>query len=1133
MTSVQLIRQSLSFHRRIHFAVACGVATATAILAGALLVGDSVRGSLRHLTLDRLGSIEEVLVVDRFFREALAEELAQQEEVKTHYPHILPAILLSGTVEKPDSQSPTRASQVTLLGTSPRFWELGDGGPTSPLELDEVALNEPLAEELGVEIGEEILVRVPLLTQIPGDSPLGRKTENVQSRRFRVASILPATGLGRFGLRPNQQLPRNAFFHLPDLQQVIDKAGKANALLASTAIDSTTVPSPEERILPQALQPTLEDYGLLVRAGQEGQVQITSERMLFDSRSEQEVFQATKTWQPFTVLTYLANAIEAGGREIPYSTVVAVDFERASQGANFVSIDGAPLTPLEKDQIVLNAWAAEDLGVKPGDSISLKYFPPESTHGEVQEITSPITFRLKAIAAMEGLAADPSWTPEVPGVTDQASIDDWDPPFPFDYARVRGKDEQYWDEYRATPKAFVSLETGRQLWGSRFGQTTAIRFDGTQGLTPETLSGQISLSPQPLGFTFQPVKQQGLQAAAGTTPFNVLFLGFSFFIIAAALMLVVLLFRLGAEQRSSQMGLLAAIGWGPRQVCRLLLTEGLIVAGLGALFGVLAGVGYAWLMLAGLRTWWVDAVSTPFLHLYVTPVSLAGGWLLGVFASILAMRLSLVSLQRLSVRELLRGASRFSSVRSPQGSCLARLAAAVLAILAVAGGFFASRLGGEARTGMFFGSGASLLAAGLLYYWGRLRDSIREILASSSVLPLWRLARQNAARNPLRSLLTVGAVASACFLIIAISAFHLDPTEEGVGGYTLVAESDQPIFANLNSADGRAELSFDRRSEQQMADVRVMPFRLQPGDDASCLNLYQPTQPTLLGVTPAFVEAESDSRFGWGATAASTAAESANPWLLLDQELPPAEDGAPVIPMILDANTAQYSLHLWGGVGDTFEIRDEYGEPLRLQVVGLLKNSIFQGRLLVGEGDLEKYFPSVSGYRFFLARTPTEQTQAVLETLESRLGDYGFDAESAAARLRGFLAVQNTYLQTFQSLGALGLLLGTFGVAAVQLRSIFERRGELALMRAAGFRRRRLATMVLLENLALLGGGLLVGTAAAVLAILPHITSGVAELPWLWFTGTLLAIVLVGLAVGLVAVRAILAVPLLPALRAE
>src|SRR5690606_20869754 len=102
----------------------------------------------------------------------------------------------------------------------------------------------------------------------------------------------------------------------------------------------------------------------------------------------------------------------------------------------------------------------------------------------------------------------------------------------------------------------------------------------------------------------------------------------------------------------------------------------------------------------------------------------------------------------------------------------------------------------------------------------------------------------------------------------------------------------------------------------------------------------------------------------------------------------------------------------------------------------------------------------------------------------------------AREQLAGYLAVQNTYLSTFQTIGLLGLLLGTIGLAIVQLRSVLERRSELALMRAAGFRRRRLVRMVLWENSVLLLGGLGVGSVAAAVATLPQWARYDAEVPW-------------------------------------
>lgn len=140
---------------------------------------------------------------------------------------------------------------------------------------------------------------------------------------------------------------------------------------------------------------------------------------------------------------------------------------------------------------------------------------------------------------------------------------------------------------------------------------------------------------------------------------------------------------------------------------------------------------------------------------------------------------------------------------------------------------------------------------------------------------------------------------------------------------------------------------------------------------------------------------------------------------------------------------------------------------------------------------------------------------------------------STQSLLESLLAVQNTYISAFQSLGALGLLLGTFGLATVQLRSILERRKELALMRAAGFGVGRLAKMVLWENLVLLLSGLATGVLAAAFAVVPH----------MFFTqaaplGSDLAIMIgiiifVGMVAGLVAVRATLQAPLISSLRGD
>ena len=161
----------------------------------------------------------------------------------------------------------------------------------------------------------------------------------------------------------------------------------------------------------------------------------------------------------------------------------------------------------------------------------------------------------------------------------------WSAPFPVDLSRVRPKDEDYWDAFGAAPKAFVSRATGRRLWGSRFGEMTSLRIAAVPGRELASAAADFErhllgkINAARVGMVFQPVKAQGLRAGAGATQdFSMLFIGFSMFLIVSAALLVGLLFRLGVEQRTQEMGLLLATGFTVAAVRRRLLGEGAVLA---------------------------------------------------------------------------------------------------------------------------------------------------------------------------------------------------------------------------------------------------------------------------------------------------------------------------------------------------------------------------------------------------------------------------------------------------------------------------------------------------------------------------------------------------------------------------
>ena len=127
--------------------------------------------------------------------------------------------------------------------------------------------------------------------------------------------------------------------------------------------------------------------------------------------------------------------------------------------------------------------------------------------------------------------------------------------------------------------------------------------------------------------------------------------------------------------------------------------------------------------------------------------------------------------------------------------------------------------------------------------------------------------------------------------------------------------------------------------------------------------------------------------------------------------------------------------------------------------------------------------------------------------------------------------MENTFLMTFQALGLLGLVLGTIGLGTVLLRNVLERRRELALLQAAGYRRRHLMVMVAAESVFLLVCGLTLGAACAALAIAPAYVERGQPFPLLTTTGLLAIVLGGGLLSTLAATRAVARLPLLEALK--
>jgi hypothetical protein len=387
------------------------------------------------------------------------------------------------------------------------------------------------------------------------------------------------------------------------------------------------------------------------------------------------------------------------------------------------------------------------------------------------------------------------------------------------------------------------------------------------------------------------------------------------------------------------------------------------------------------------------------------------------------------------------------------------------------------------------------------------------------------LGLKNTTRRAGRSLAVAGLLACGIFLVIAISANRHNPLAEahnrdsGTGGFALYGESAIGILHDLNSKSARQSLSLDN---SMINGSEFVQLRVHDGDDASCLNLNRAQRPRLLGVQPYQLQI----RGAFGFTDVIEDAEKENAWNLLERDL-----GTNVIPAVGDYATVYWALGK--SVGDELEYTDEKGQEFKLHIVGMLKNSILQGSLLISEDNFIKLFPSEDGYRVLLIDASQQMIKKVAENLSTSLRNYGLTLTPTTERLAAFSAVESTYLSIFQLLGGLGLILGSVGLGLVVLRNVLERRGELAMLRAVGFNKIVLKKMVFHEHCGIMLYGLICGIIAALVAVSPALKSPGVQVPYLSLSLTILAIVISGVVWIWISTALALSGEMLDALRNE
>ena len=1069
-----IVLQSIRFYRKPLIFQVLIIALLSAVITGSLLTGTSVEASLQQSAGERLGNTGFMISSGvRYFDSSVAERMKDNTGINS-----VGILEKSGYCQGLTSQR--GAYNVHIFGVKNDFFKF-HGNDSVIIKQGEVVINKKLADYLDLRRGDDLIIQFEAISDIPADAPFAPHEKSDYSVVMKVGSIIDPGRTGNFSLSISQIVPMNIFINLSEIAGNERNTTKVNRLLIEKQNDLSL--NSISRSFKQILLP--EDIGLRIRQVKKtGQIEITSDRVFIDDFVIKEISLAIPSSAP--VITYLGNRFKSDEKVTPYSFIAGLPSSVY------------PEIPDGKG-IIINKWLAEDLNVVAGDSIQIYWYSPDVLN---KLIESSSWFRIKQIVKSDGIWSDSLLMPDFPGISGSESCSDWDAGVPIKMNEIRRKDEDYWNKYRGTPKAFINYETAKKMWGNNFGPATSIRFpeDITEKYIKTKLQG--NLDPEKSGFTVNDLSGSYFKAANESVDFGTLFLSLGFFLILSSVVLLSFSVSSYFESKRRQISTLFALGFKSRWIQKILFIESgaMVLAGsfLGALLGYLVNI----VITGALNSVWKGATQTETLGTFFSLITVLTGFLITVILMMLFMFLKVNSYLKMLNR---KGKKLLVNIHKRRNIYFLLVSSFIAFTL-----FAFSIILKDLKVSFYFGTGTFLLITMVLLW--------RQYLIGWSDHKKYDLKNTNGLSYlyysfyPSHAVTPVLFIASGIFAVFIAGANKMNYNEnnimrsDGTGGYLLWCENTIPVKEDLNSPAGRKALGLDT---EQLAKMSFVQMKRSSGDDASCLNLNHVTSPSLLGLDPTdFIEKGS---FSFSRSLKVNGIR--NPWQFLN-----IASEKNTIYGIGDQTVLEWGLKLQPG--DSLIMRAENGQPLYIIIAAGLKSSVFQGHVLIGLKNFRKYYPSVSGSSVLLIDGDKLQTNSYKNILDERLSSYGINTEKTTERLKSFNEVTNTYLSVFGVFGALGMIIGIAGLGFVLLRNYGQRKGEFAIMLAIGFSMRMIRKMILTEQIKILFAGVFSGLISAIVATFPSI-KGSPDIPWVFLFVMVFSITTTGLFALLLSVRAV------------
>jgi ABC-type lipoprotein release transport system permease subunit len=1029
--------------------VSIGRALPVSLLVGIILaslsVGDGLNSMVVTNTERNLSEVDIVIEAPG----SVPEDILREDGDMIR--DLAPIIILNGGARSGNKAS----SEIRVIGFDERLLDLGSMTDLNGKVIGEipsgsgVIVNRKASEILGLNTGEWLLVTLDPHDRseeiLPGMTDQGSVRMNLT-----VSTIVEDKGIGRYREDALDRIIPTCFMDLSMIRERLGIEGVNRFLLKTDREKEEIKVSLEEGL-------TLEDAGFtVVEASSAGGELIRSDQFLFDARDLDPDNESVQTF------SYFVDSISSGESNISYSVV---------SGMEDLNVPGSGL--LRSGEAIINNWTAEQLGLEKGDTITMDFRSADISGKLSQDRRS---FSVAEIVNITGQYAERELLPPIEGITDEESCSSWDPGFDIDLDSIRESDLGYWEEFKTTPKVFITLGDAREMWSTPWGDTTSLWIKDPEN---SVLGDEIPISV--LEISIIPVRENALSSSRALSIFPGMFMTFGTAVMASTGLVLLAVIKELSLRRSREWGIMRSLGAGRIKVALFGIYENLRSLIWGSLFGVLLGAVFSYIVNLSLSSIWSDTVEGSEVPLRLTVPSIT-------VAISSAMIISTLLVAFLVIREVRKvpvantrgeepGLRASSSRMIPlvTGSLLLLMGVVIL-FLAIEGGGTFEVAGPFVIGSMLTGSGSALLLAGIVSNTHDLSD--RFLIVTSSL-----------SRRPGQT--RTGITFMALVLTVALSLSGMGSLlESGLenekqsygGGFDMVLETSSGIRDPVSNLEG-------------MELVHLLTYGKEGG---TCSNINAVFPPRLVGLPSSLLASnEFDLKEPSG---------SDRIWNDL------LETNGDTVPIIVDENTLRWIY--FGDVGSIFEIEPEPGWTVRLEVMGILGPSVLTGTFVMSEENLKRLYPSASGYDLVLVKGETSDSN--IGILEREFRDLGPEVVKVESLARENLDYELSYLSLFRDFLVLGVIIAMGALVMFNHNRSLRFSREMVVYRSLGVSRRRARSYLLFENMMVLMISLFGAVMGSALSIFLTWNNLGGDLDWFNITAGMLPVLLILIAISLI-----------------